>query len=75
MQLQHIKRWPPAWKAFLPACCCKNESEMGLLAVTSPWGYQHGFSAETSRFLSDGTPFYDLIANSFANIAVIETMK
>ena len=43
------------WKAFLSACCCKNDSEIGFLTVTSSWGYQHGFSTETSWFLSNTT--------------------
>ena len=41
MRLQHTRRWPPTWKAFLSTCCCKNESEIGFLTVTSLWGYQH----------------------------------
>ena len=41
---------------FLSACYCRNESEIDFLAVTSSWGYQHGFSAQTSQFLSNATP-------------------
>ena len=38
---------------FLSACYCKNESEIGFLAVasSSSWRYQHEFSGETSQFL------------------------
>ena len=50
-----------AWRVFLSACCCKNESDIGFLTVTSSWGYQHGFSAETSQFLSNTTHFCDWV--------------
>ena len=46
MQPRHIRKWPPAWKVFLSACCCKNESELSSLNVTSLWRYQH---AETAK--------------------------
>ena len=67
MRLQQIRRWPPAWKAFLFACFYKNESEMGFLTVTSSLGYQHGFSAETRQFLSNTTHFYDCVVNNLIN--------
>ena len=67
IRLQHIKRWPPTWKVFLPTCCCKNESEIGFPAVTSSSGYQNGFSADASQFLSTAAPFYDFAANNFTN--------
>ena len=60
MRLQHIRRWPSAWKAFLSACCCKNESEIGFLIVTSSLGYQHGFSAKASQFLSNAEGVWDV---------------
>ena len=63
MRLQHIRRWPPAWEAFLSACCCKNETKIGSLAMTSSWGYQHGFSAEISQFLSDQL-LYNFVVNN-----------
>ena len=63
MRLQQIRRWPPAWKAFVSACCCKDESEIGFINVTSSWRYQHGFSTDTSQFLSNTTYFYDCVAN------------
>ena len=47
--LLKLGKWPPAWKAFLSTCCCKNETEIGFLTVRSSWGYQHGFSAEASQ--------------------------
>ena len=31
------------------------------------WGHQHGFSAETSQFLSNTTYFYDCVANNLIN--------
>ena len=40
---------------------------IGFLAVTSSWGYQHGFSAETSHFLSKATLFLDYVANNIIN--------
>ena len=67
MRLQQIRRWLPVWKAFLSACYCKTESEIGFFTVTSSWGYQHGFSAETSQFLSNTTHFYDCVANNLMN--------
>ena len=63
MRLQHIRIWPPAWKAFLSACCCENESEIGFLTVTSSCGYQDGFSTETSLLLGNTTNFYDWLVN------------
>ena len=52
---------------FLSACCCKNESEVGFLTVTSSWKYQDDFSAETSQFLSNTTHLYDYAANNLMN--------
>ena len=75
MRLQHIRKWPPAWKTFLSASCCKNESEIGFLTVTSSWGYQHDFSTETSQFLSSTTHFYDCAVNNLINFEVIETIE
>ena len=75
MRLQEIRRWPPAWKAFLSACCCKNESEVDFFTVTSSWGYQHGFSTETSQFLSNTTHFYGCVANNVMNFPVIKTIE
>ena len=63
-QLQHIKRWPPAWKVFLSACCYKNKSEIAFLTVTLSCRYQRGFSTEPSHFLSNTNPFYDWVANN-----------
>ena len=74
MQVHKIRRWPPAWKAFLSACCCKNESEIGFLTVASSRGYQHGFTDETSEFLSNKTHFYDCVVNKLMNFQVIETI-
>ena len=67
IRLQQIRNSLLAWKTFLSACCCKNESEIGFLTVTSSWRYQHGFSAETSQFLSNTTHFYDYVANNLMN--------
>ena len=75
MQLQQIKRWSPAWKTLLVACCYKNESEIGFLTVTSSWRYQQGFSPETSQFLNNTTHFYDCVANNLINFCVIETTE
>ena len=51
-------------KSFLSAYCCNNENEIGFLTITLSWGYQNSFSAETSQFLSNITPFYDYAANN-----------
>ena len=48
MQLQHTRKWPPTAGVFLFTCCCKNKKEIGFLFLTSAWGYQNGFSVESS---------------------------
>ena len=52
-------------ESLLVRFCCKNENEIGFLIVTLSWGYQHGFSAETSQFHGSTTSFYDCVANNF----------
>ena len=64
MRLQHIRKWSLACKIFLSVCCCKNESEVGILTMASSRGHQHGFSAETRQFLSNTAHFYDSVANN-----------
>ena len=61
------RRWPPVWKAFFLSTCCKNEIEIDILTVTSSWGYQHCFSAETSQLDTNTTHFYDWVANNLIN--------
>ena len=72
MRLKHIRRWPPAWKAFLSACCCKNESESGFLAVTSSWDTKIVFQLKLANFLATQL-LSDFVANNLINFQVIET--
>ena len=54
-------------ESFFVRLLFKTEIEMGFLTVTSSWGYQHSFLAETSQFLSNTTYFYDCVANNLMN--------
>ena len=55
-------------KSTDPLFYCKNKSEISCLTVTSSWGYQLGFRAETSEFPSNTTVFYVCIANNLVDL-------
>ena len=51
-------------------------AEIGTLTLTSSWGYQHGFSAETSQFLSTTQPTFMMVYQiTIINLILIHNTK